>query len=1808
MKQKRMTTFPVLALVIALLMVAGMVTVGAAEAQTTNAELSGWWRADGNAYDSAGSNDGTVYGNTTYTNGVYGQAFVFDGDGDYVEIPDAPSLNPAEMTLSAWVNVGGGSSHRDIASKDGESAERQYLITVDDTNRFRAHVWTSSVVVTVAGTTPVEQGTWYYVAQTYDETGLKLYVNGALEGAAAWAGPPVTTPQPVRIGGGANPGASPFYFTGLIDDVRLYNQALTAEEMFPLGADPNGPYLVIVNDSVAFDGWRSYGPDGLTYDWDFGDGTTATDAGATPTHTYAEVGSYNVCLTVNWGDMTDQACTQAVVYEPGGNWLTETVDSAGYVGDYSSLVLDSDGNPHIAYNDETNQAIKYAHKSGDTWQIEVVDATGAANPALALDAGGWPHISYYDTTNADLKVAHKDETGWIRETVDSDGNVGAFSSLALDGAGYPHISYNDTTTSRIKYARFDGTAWSSEPVGYGYGSSSLALDITGNPHISFGDGSYLRYASFDGSTWQIESVDYWDGANSSLVLDTYARPYISWISYYSELKYGYFDGTTWQIDIVDGWGAQTSSLALDTAGDPHIGYAHEAGVRFAVRDGTSWQIEVVAAGAANPALVLDATDRAHISYYNQGLEDTPINDLVYARERSIQAIDDVYATPQDTVLRLPEWPNYGVLDNDQPGGGLLQAVTETPPAVGELNLFPDGALVYTPTLGYTGLVTFTYAAQLPPRQDIATVRLLVGDVDRPVGAFLDHDTVPENEPPGTLVGTLSTLPAGHSYSYELVAGTGSEDNAAFAIAADQLQTAQVLDYEQRSVLRLRVRTTDERGLALEQVLVVRVDNREPEPPSLPPYCTSPEIGLVDSDEARIWISDVVTDTWVLGCTIAGNLNIEIPGDSVSGIPLTGHVDWFNHLSHDPLPALDLNVGGVNVHVGRPQLSTYMGQPYLGLMESTLCAPAEWDAACRNGDQEGLLIDAGGLRARSGNLPMPEFGIPNAVPLGVALSSQGLLAEGGSAFDKLNLAFVSTKLRPVSNDQGELSGYEIHGKAKLGLPGFAKMDDCSLEVEIILFQSLSGTTVLRIDAAPEAATVGAIEFREGRLALACDKGIPLGTTGLQLSGIKGIIALSSTAQSVKVEVSITNVENFGLPLQLLEISSGITLMWRPDWGVDISGQVTILEHFEAANGQIEIRKERIGLSLSIRSLFVEGNIVANAWWPDGNFHFAGSGSVDVGFRRGSIWRWCCFFGCINIPPFNLTVGAGADFGEFTNGNWGAKGYVRVLGTQYGFYADGHVFRIGGVGKYVLAEPPEFVAAYQRWQADRQVAKVAGVPLDPMTWDDTFAFPRDNLTLVKTTIMPSDVISNVVIITPTDVAFVVSTDQAVPVTITLIAPDGITITPENYLTPPVSPTHSVFFTHTVFPTYTQYWYQVMPAMLGEWIVGIEGSIPESNPLLAVLGFANIPQITDAVVVDGSDPSQVGINWAVTSDASATMTVYATPGPITGTVVVTDSAGITHTESIYNYNGIPVGQFSLISPQQLHGTGGGVVDLTSLESGAYALWVGLDDDVFEGVYAYALTPARDEVAWVTVDNSATWPGNWSPALSPIIDPAAQQLVLTWDTLDHPDVDDYTVYIGDSPNAPDQAILGLNAFYNRDEEGHTVGQPFGRYAIHNVAPGESYYLSVEARDAQSGRTVRSAEVSVTIPGGDYRLSVPQSSYRFPEGTSTSFAIPLALQIHEPLFYPAVWLEIDETQSARGIVAQFAGDAVGDTALNAVNDTVDVLVWLDPYLAPGKYTLTFVGHNGRMERRVAVDINIGHLNIYLPLVRKNSLGPSQQR
>ena len=89
---------------------------------------------------------------------------------------------------------------------------------------------------------------------------------------------------------------------------------------------------------------------------------------------------------------------------------------------------------------------------------------------------------------------------------------------------------------------------------------------------------------------------------------------------------------------------------------------------------------------------------------------------------------------------------------------------------------------------------------------------------------LSNDRIPENQPPGTAVGTLTTIDSdlGDTFTYTLVSGDGSADNAMFRIVGDQLQTNATLDYEITPMCHIRVRSTDSGGLWVEKTFIIKV--------------------------------------------------------------------------------------------------------------------------------------------------------------------------------------------------------------------------------------------------------------------------------------------------------------------------------------------------------------------------------------------------------------------------------------------------------------------------------------------------------------------------------------------------------------------------------------------------------------------------------------------------------------------------------------------------------------------------------------------------------------------------------------------------------------------------------------------------------------------------------------------------------------------------------------------------------------------------------------------------------------------------
>ncbi|MFQ6061214.1 MAG: hypothetical protein ACE5KV_08005, partial [Thermoplasmata archaeon] len=138
-------------------------------------------------------------------------------------------------------------------------------------------------------------------------------------------------------------------------------------------------------------------------------------------------------------------------YWNGSNWGVEKVDTEGVIGAWSSIGVDNNGKPHVAYYDGTHRKVKYATVVDDTWKSLSVDDMIGPGLSLDLDSLGRPHISYQGLDHH-LRHAWWDNSSWRTEIVDNNPYVGIFSTMRIDQCDDIHISYMDEKNLLTKYA------------------------------------------------------------------------------------------------------------------------------------------------------------------------------------------------------------------------------------------------------------------------------------------------------------------------------------------------------------------------------------------------------------------------------------------------------------------------------------------------------------------------------------------------------------------------------------------------------------------------------------------------------------------------------------------------------------------------------------------------------------------------------------------------------------------------------------------------------------------------------------------------------------------------------------------------------------------------------------------------------------------------------------------------------------------------------------------------------------------------------------------------------------------------------------------------------------------------------------------------------------------------------------------------------------------------------------------------------------------------------------------------------------
>lgn len=478
------------------------------------AGMVAWWAGDNNARDIAGSADGTLLHGTDFGPGLVAPAFHFDGIDDMVDIgnPAAVQLSAGTFTVSTWVNFdalshppginpGGPPGDMMMINKmvpGGPNEDGWFLIKQDDN-----HFWFSfgapgngaqpHVPTTVRSTTVATTGAWYLVAGVLDATTFSVYVNGVLE--ASKARPAFVDTQTANLTLGAHPGYG--RVNGFMDEVQLYNRALTAAEIQAIFEA--GSAGLCKPGSACLDFGNMQGAPGANQDPIF---TSAPVTSAT----VGELYSYTATAADGNGDLL----TYSLVTRPDGMvidsstgriyWVPEEIQA----GTQSVVVKVVDGNGGIALQSfdiltDTNYAPIFVSEPGSPSVLVGQTFTYAAQ---ALDPDG-------DTLEYSLDTAPQGMT------IDPDTGLVTWSASSLDQYANEVLEFssqNDTTTyaaeralgapDRTVYGDIPGSAWTALTMN---GTQEfLTLGFATPVHAT---GLTIREVSGNGFVTQVDLLD-----------------------------------------------------------------------------------------------------------------------------------------------------------------------------------------------------------------------------------------------------------------------------------------------------------------------------------------------------------------------------------------------------------------------------------------------------------------------------------------------------------------------------------------------------------------------------------------------------------------------------------------------------------------------------------------------------------------------------------------------------------------------------------------------------------------------------------------------------------------------------------------------------------------------------------------------------------------------------------------------------------------------------------------------------------------------------------------------------------------------------------------------------------------------------------------------------------------------------------------------------------------------------------------------------------------------------------------------------
>ena len=330
------------------------------------------------------------------------------------------------------------------------------------------------------------------------------------------------------------------------------------------------------------------------------------------------------------------------------SWNIQTIASAYrtccILSLYSSIAIDDNDYPHIAFDNEFFAQLSYTHFDGVTWATSQIDAAGA-NPSLTLDSQNQPTVTYQGgfNTNREAYIATLNDGSWGKTQLTA--NSTARSTSVFD-SGTSTTHYVLMSNDQLFYGQSNVRVTSLDLIDTSF-TAGTYVDMVYHhaaPHLAYLTSSGgIEYAYLDGGQWKRETVENDPRATYATVAIAFAqtsnKPCVAYQrrdidTSIKQLRLACQEADTWTHEVADTLN-ELAGVDMDLAffGDnPHIAFiegprstSDQSYLKYAYKSAGSWQVDSTlwANGGwmfQGVSLAVDNSEQPHISFYTEGFD------------------------------------------------------------------------------------------------------------------------------------------------------------------------------------------------------------------------------------------------------------------------------------------------------------------------------------------------------------------------------------------------------------------------------------------------------------------------------------------------------------------------------------------------------------------------------------------------------------------------------------------------------------------------------------------------------------------------------------------------------------------------------------------------------------------------------------------------------------------------------------------------------------------------------------------------------------------------------------------------------------------------------------------------------------------------------------------------------------------------------------------------------------------------------------------------------------------------------------